>query len=203
MEHRRLRAWGKQHDGIMGRQFGIVSYLCVPGLRCSFLLCTLFYALMQLIEHLFCAGHCSISKGDSRKQNRWKCFLVCVSTSFSELLGALTPTPGIWPPWVTLWGPLLQNPEMDQLPSLYSTKPSDGEPHLPHTEPQAQGLDSAFPCFCFLSLSLVIQIFQYLLGARCYELWMPRARRDHCLGWRWLIGPQSILPLIFSGHMAL
>lgn len=63
----------------MGRQFGIVSYLCVPGLRCNFLLCTLFYALLQLIEHLLCAGHCSISKGEQQETKQMKMLpRVCV-----------------------------------------------------------------------------------------------------------------------------
>lgn len=84
----------------------------------------------------------------------------------------------------TLPGSLLQNAEMDQLCSLCSTQPSHGEPDLQQTKSWAQDWESTFMSFYFLSLSLVIQIFEYLLCIRCNELWMPWTGRRHCLGQR-------------------
>lgn len=56
--------------------------------------------------------------------------------------------------------------------------------------PWAQGLDITFKSFCFLFLSLVIQILEYL--------WLPWTREGHCLGQRWLIDLPVHPPLLIS-----
>lgn len=74
---------------------------------------------------------------------------------------------------------LLQNMQTDQLCSLHSTRPWRTRPTTDQTPNPIYR--ECFLEFLFPFLSLVIQIFEYLRGTRCSELWTSWTGRRHCL----------------------